>query len=405
MASAGVWGPATLWLLCAAVAKTTKAARAIADATRPLQGQAQHIPIRSGYTSRLPIHLAALLKQQRRGARWFSSPAASNINNILRRFISSERGASPRFDRTRLPASNTARRIAQFSGRASFASTLRPNLTGGAMPRTAGGYSLGGGARYFSHMPVAPAQVVHNVSQAMRAFFLSGRRFRYDGVGARGESKYRAVSSLEDEAMRKLADMPQSAPGAFIDFRLSPTITALSPLAAAIACASEASGFRTQAALPATLHTEGFLDVLSADFGRALKDLAAVYADLRRLSDLGDLQIVLEKDVLRVRFPGTDALTVQGLCDDLGIQRGIVAQDAKFDSAAGVPVALKFLFAPDAERTLTSPGGSARSVESSSLDSVSSLEDCSLIQEAFVAGMKRTRGCRSPKTTGACRSR
>ena len=257
------------------------------------------------------------------------------------------------------------------------------------MPRTAGGYSLGGGARYFSNSPAAPAQVVQNVSQAMRAFFLSGQKIKYDGVGAYGERKYRVVSNLEDEAMRKLADIPRSAPGSFIDFHVSPTLTALSPLAAALACASETSGFPAKAtAVPATLNTDGFLDVLSADFGRALKDLTTIYADLRRLSVLGDLPVLLESNnTLRVRFPGVDASTIERLCDDIGIQRGVVGQDMEFDFAVGAPVALRFPFAPDTEKTVTSPGGSTRSLEGYEFDDASSLEDDSFVREAFAEQM------------------
>lgn len=253
------------------------------------------------------------------------------------------------------------------------------------MPRTAGGYSIGGGARYFSHSPAAPAQVVQNVSQAMRAFFLSGQKLRYDGVGPRGERQYRAVSGLEDEAMSKLSAIPRSAPGAFVDFQISPTVTAMSPLAAAIAGSSNVHGFNAEALASATnLNTEGFLDILSADFGRALQDLTAVYADLRRLAVLGDLPIAMEKDnVLRVRFPGVDAEMFNRLCDDIGIQRGIVKEDPEFDAAAGVPVALRFPFAPDDNKTPTSPGGSARSLTGHEYDDISSLEDDSFVHEAF----------------------
>ena len=252
------------------------------------------------------------------------------------------------------------------------------------MPRTASGYSLGGGARYFSHTPAAPAQVVQNVSQAMRAFFISGQKLHYDGLGPRGEAQYRAVSNVEDGAMRKLSAIPCSAPGSFIDFKLGPTLTALSPLTAALNNASEISGFKADVT---TLNTDGFLDVLSADFGRALKDLTAVYADLRRLSVLGDLPISLEKgNSLRVRFPGVDADTVERLCDDIGIHRGIVDQDVDFDTAAGVPMALKFPFAPESERTVTSPGGSARSLAGHELDEIS-FDDDSLVREAFMEEM------------------
>ncbi|KKP03847.1 hypothetical protein THAR02_04059 [Trichoderma harzianum] len=385
MASAGaIWGPDALRLLRVAVSRTTAVVRdKLANAARPFQNQAvQPIPV-SAKGGRQSIHPANLVKQQARGARGFSTNAAKNAHKVVRRYLSSESSAPPRLDRSKLPSSNTSRRVAQFSGRAPFASALRPNLTGGAMPRTAGGYSLGGGARYFSHTPTAPAQVVQNVSQAMRAFFLSGQRIRYDGTGPRGEAQYRAVSVLEDEAMRKLAAIPKFAPGAYVDFQLSPTITAMSPLAAALVQASTASGFQAETAIP-SLNTEGFLDVLSADFGRALKDLTAIYADLERLSSLGDLPISLESgNLLKVRFPGVDVETVERLCDDIGIQRGIVSQDIGFESATGVRTALKFPFAPDTEKALTSPGGSERSLEGHELDDISSLGDESFVHEAF----------------------
>lgn len=392
--AAAILGPATLRLLRATVGKTTKAFRIkLAEATRSLQGQAQHapIPIKSGPTRRQPIHPAALLKQQRRSGTWFST---AGINNVLRRFVSSECRSSPRIHPSRLPSSNTARRVAQFSGRAPFASTLRPNLTGGVLPRTAGGYGLGGGARYFSHTPAAPAHVVQNVSQAMRAFFLSGQKIKYDGVGAHGNAQYRAVSKLEHDASRRLADVTRSAPGAFIDFDLSPTITALGPLAAAVARASASSTFGDEALVhPTTLHTEGFLDVLSVDFDRVLHDLTAVYADLKRLSALGDLPILQERDTLRVRFPGVDASTVERLCDDVGVLRGVVGQDRGFDTAVGAPVALKLPFAPDSDSDceILSPGGSTRSLAGFEIEYGPSLRDSdSFLHEAFVTDMQES---------------
>jgi hypothetical protein len=137
----------------------------------------------------------------------------------------------------------------------------------------------------------------------------------------------------------------------------------------------------------ASLNAEGFLDVLSVDFARALKDLAAVMNDLKRLSSLGDLPVQLEGDNrLRVRFPGVDADTVERLCDDVGVQRGVVGQDADFDASAGVPVALKFPFAPDAQdglaKTITSPGGTMRSHQSD----LSSFEDDQVLLDEFMGG-------------------
>jgi hypothetical protein len=256
------------------------------------------------------------------------------------------------------------------------------------MPRTAGGYGIGGGARYFSHTPAAPAQVVQNVSQAMRAFFLSGQKLRYDGTGPRGERQYRAVSRLEDEAMQKMGVCSHSMPGAFIDFKLSPTVTAASPLAAAIAQSSATCWDSETGANAATLHADGFLNGLSADFDRALKDLAAVLTDVQRLAVLGNLPVVMHgPNTLRVHFPGVDGQTVERLCDDIGVQRGVIGQDPGFEVYGDDSLALKFPFAPDSERTITSPGGSMRSVESHAFEEISSLDDDSFVREAFMDDM------------------
>lgn len=119
-------------------------------------------------------------------------------------------------------------------------------------------------------------------------------------------------------------------------------------------------------AAAATLNQEGFLDALSVDFGRALKDLAIIFADLKRLAVLGNLPISLEgPHTLRVRFPGVDVETAERLCEDVGLQRGVVGQDADFDTRGDVAMALQFPYAPDTEvvdKTITSSGGSLRSV-------------------------------------------
>lgn len=377
-AAGGIWGPAAVRLLRQTVKTTTKMLRQkIAAAARPVNAELQPAAVRaSGYTGRQPIHPSALLRQQKRSAKWFSTHTSS-LPSAVRRFLST---SPPKFDRTRLPVSTISRAVSQLPGRAPFASTLRPNLTAGAFPRTAGGYSATGagrlgGARYFSHTPAAQAQVVQNVSQAVRAFWLSGQRARFDGVGSDGQSRYRAVSAAAEETRIKMSGIPKFAPGAYVDFRISPTVTALSPLGAAVAvegvfgptAAAAAAGFKDAGA---SLNAEGFLDVLSTDFARALRDLAAVMADLKNLAaGLGDLPIELQGkgDVLRVRFPGVDAQTVDSLCEDVGVLRGVVGEDADFRQSAGVPVALKFPFAPDTRggtKTLTSPGGSMRSHDS-----------------------------------------
>jgi len=199
----------------------------------------------------------------------------------------------------------------------------------------------------------------------MRAFWLKGHRARYDGVSPRGEKRYRTVSAGEEEARLRMAAMPRNAPGSFIDFQISPTITALSPLGVAFPHTTAAVfglGVKPAAGL-ATLHSDEFLDVLTVDFARAVKDLTAIMRDLKSLSRLGDLPVTLEKgNLLRVRFPGVDADTVERLCDDVGVRRGVVRQDPDFELSIGVPEALRFPYAPDEyAKTITSPGGSVRS--------------------------------------------
>jgi len=269
-------------------------------------------------------------------------------------------GPVVKYNRSAFPQSATGTAVSRLTSKAPFASTLRPNLTGGAFSRTAGGYTLGGsraqGARHFSHTPAAPAQVVNNVSAAIRAFCLSGQKAQFNGVNARGEKRYRSVTPLQKETSRKMQMVARNAPGSFIDFPVSPVVTALSPLGATFPF-----GSAMEQSAP-TLNTEGFLDVLSVDFTQALKSLAVTMNDLKRLASFGDLPITLEQNsVLRVRFPGCDAESVERLCNEAGVQRGMIHQDKDFDASVGAEVALIFPFAPTSEYTLSSPGGSLRS--------------------------------------------
>lgn len=89
------------------------------------------------------------------------------------------------------------------------------------------------------------------------------------------------------------------------------------------------------------------MTTLAVDFARALKDLAAIMNDLKHLATLGTLPLVLvNPTTLRVRFPGCDRDTVETLCVELGIRRGIVGQDEDFDTQHGADMALRFPFAP-----------------------------------------------------------
>lgn len=129
------------------------------------------------------------------------------------------------------------------------------------------------------------------------------------------------------------------ASGSYVDFKVTPTITAVGPL-------SNIPRSETQSQVQESLNCAGFMDVLSVDFARALKDMAAIMNDLKKLSSLGDLPICLhDSSTLRVKFPGCDADSVERLCNELGIIRGLVHQDANFDVHNGTEMALLFPFA------------------------------------------------------------
>ena len=135
-----------------------------------------------------------------------------------------------------------------------------------------------------------------------------------------------------------MAGVPRTAPGSHLDFQLSPTITAFGAFAGLN---------KEKSSAVQTLQSEGLMDLLSADFARALKEFATVLNDLKRLSTLGDLPILLhDRSTIRVHFPGCDADTVERLCDEVGVQRGRIVQDEDFELRTGADLALLFPFAP-----------------------------------------------------------
>jgi hypothetical protein len=173
-----------------------------------------------------------------------------------------------------------------------------------------------------------------------------GQKVEYNGMGVDGRKRFKAVSALREETGRKMRTIPRATPGSWVEFPINPTITALTTL-------STIPGYTSASDEASHLNTEGLLDVLSGDFSRTLKDLAAVFNDLKRLSALGDLPITYQGSSLRIHFPGCDADTVEGLCSELGVQRGVVVQDEAFDAFAGTEIALLFPFAPSTEPSLT----------------------------------------------------
>ena len=169
---------------------------------------------------------------------------------------------------------------------------------------------------------------------------VGGKKAQFNGVDPRtGEKRFKSVSALQDQVNRTLNKAPKTTPGSYVSFNINPTVTALSPLAAV-------KGFGSFAEQKESLNQDGLLDMLSVDFSRAVKELAAVLKDLQRLSSLGDLPISYQASTLRIHFPGCDAETVERICDEFNIQRGSIHQDEDFDSYVGTEIALLFPFAP-----------------------------------------------------------
>lgn len=300
----------------------------------PTQAILQPIRIRSEVYSSNP---ASFLRNVRSQHRWFSAAAGkvASKSRLANRSL---------HDRSSLPVSKIGKDIVR-RGAAPFSSTLRPNLTGGALPRSAGGYSLGTGrgVRHFSHSPSVQAHVVQNVSAGIRAFLVNGGKARFDGIdGKTGEKRFKSISKTENELYQQLhKPLGLPAKGTNLEFHLGPTITALSS-----ATSPSTSSLLEMQSINAT----GLLENLSIDFARALKDLSAIQNDLHRLSALGDLPLNLTHNaagpVLTLRFPGCDAASVSKLCDEVNVCRGIIREDEAWSHDRDVEMALLFPLAP-----------------------------------------------------------
>lgn len=158
-------------------------------------------------------------------------------------------------------------------------------------------------------------------------------------MSPRNEKQFEAVSSLQEQAGRKMRSIPAATPGSYVNFKVTPTITAIGPFSN---LPTADSAHEQQ-----SLNNTTVMKMLSVDFARALKDLAMIMTDLQKLSRLGDLSLSLpNSSTLRVRFPGCDADTVNRLCEELEIRRGLVYQDEDFDISNGTEMALLFPFAP-----------------------------------------------------------
>ncbi|KAL8826954.1 MAG: hypothetical protein Q9191_003477, partial [Dirinaria sp. TL-2023a] len=228
--------------------------------------------------------------------------------------------------------STKAAKCIRQRGAVPFASTLRPNLTCGTLPRNTLGV-----ARHFSSGTTCQAQVIHNVNAGIRTLLVGGGKARFDGVDpTTGNKRFKTVTKTQEKALKRFDNCKAaSAKGTSLEFRLSPTITTLLP----------SLGFEQRPSLD-----NNVLNALSTDFAHAVNDLTLTLTDLKRLSALGNFPLSListpKGPALSIRFPGCDAETVSNLCEELGIVRGIVREDEDWKESKEVEMALLFPFAP-----------------------------------------------------------
>ncbi|KAG8533277.1 uncharacterized protein KY384_002060 [Bacidia gigantensis] len=333
-ASSGAKGTEIISLRVA-VSRTTAFVRSKLPEKATTNAAVHPIPV---YARNHPVHPLAYLKQARsQKSRWFSTQARNFVSPATK----VQNG--PRFKRSDFPISRISKTVQQ-GGISPFASTLRPNLTGGALPRSAGGYSLGGAgkARFFGHTAGCQAQVVNNVGAGVRAFVVGGGKVKYDGVNpTTGDKRFRSISAAEEKAWKQFARPLASIKGTTLEFKISPTLTALP---------SGLSAHGEQSLN--TLQSPDLLTSLSGDFARCLRSLSSILNDLNRLSRFGDLPVSLSQDgtVIMVCFPGCDADLVTRLCEEVGVERGYVKEDVAWDHDKEVQMALLFPFAPEMKK-------------------------------------------------------
>ena len=169
----------------------------------------------------------------------------------------------------------------------------------------------------------------------MRAFCVNGLKAQYDGVDPKtGNKRFRAVTATQEKAMSSFHNAKPNSKGTTLEFCIAPTVTSISPFDAS----------------ENTIDSSTVLSGLASDFSRSLSSLALIHSDIKRLSTLGSLPISHPNPhTIQVRFPGCDEKTVNSLCDELGIQRGVVKEDPGWDAEEGdkdVGMALLFPWAP-----------------------------------------------------------
>ena len=182
--------------------------------------------------------------------------------------------------------------------------------------------------RHFSSSPAASADVINNVSAAMRAFWLSGQRAAHDGRHRKGgPARFKTVPVKAKDTKQTPFRPTRRTPGSYVEFDLQPH-----PLALAMATSEEQ-----------TLGNAGFLADLEAGLQQHAAAYKRVLADLKLLQSIGSLPLSApDATHVRVHFPGTDWEHVERLCLDLGLQHGVVYEEIEPGRGSYEPLALRF---------------------------------------------------------------
>ncbi|KAI6250301.1 hypothetical protein HI914_01989 [Erysiphe necator] len=268
-------------------------------------------------------------------------------HGTTRRLLDTVSSYTVKCNGSRYPYSKTADAILKTTGRTPFTCILRSDLTAGIFPQTGVSYGIGGGcygsARFFSHTPTPLAQVIQKVSGAFRTFELSRKRapdcVKIQSVDRKIDCSYYSENLALGQCYRH---HETHSLGSYIDFNIKPTLICFFRLDEDVLSMNDSEQYSTH------LNTVGLLEEMSNDFSRITKDLSTIMNDIKSLSSLGNLPITWENfSTIRVHFPGHDSEYVERLCNDLGIQRGVVHQKKDRKKVEDENISLVFPYAPN----------------------------------------------------------
>ena len=176
----------------------------------------------------------------------------------------------------------------------------------------------------------APSQVLKNL------WVIQSRTFITDSnTWSSRLNKLPAFSIIQDiYSPGPLSSSPHGS--SIVDFELTPRLT-----------------------LPAVSElTDDVIDTISRDIDAFAQDLKNIAADIKRIGNLGELPISVERNngVLRVHFPNSDTSKVATLLADADVSRGVILNSSESDSYSDQVSDFSYRYSTEAMDTGSSDG-------------------------------------------------